>query len=125
MIETIIKGTVESCDIVNIWSNSINLRRLLKSQDDVYLDELYLLSLIAVINRERPAMLKDLNEHFNILSYKRDKMMNNLLGRGFVKDDREGKADHFRAHKYVVTPLGEQLLIKYQKVMLKLCDGQR
>jgi hypothetical protein len=123
LIETIVKKEVIISDIVNIWANSISLRRILKEQDDLYLDEVYLLSLIFVINRERPAMGQDFDERFNILSYKRAKMLDNLIKRGLVKDDREGKKGHFKPHKYIVTPLGEQLLIKYEKVMQKLCNG--
>jgi predicted transcriptional regulator len=109
---------------INSWGNMITLRRKLMKDDELYLDELFLLSLIYSINRDKPAVDTDLRERFNILSYQRIKMMDNLTVKGYVKDDRPKKG-HFKPHKYIVTPLGEQLLIKYEKVMQRLCEGSK
>jgi predicted transcriptional regulator len=118
---------VENCNLINHWSHSITIMRKLKKEDELYLDELFLLSLFYRIYRDKGGYVNqaEIMREFNILSYKREKMTANLITRGYIKNDQEGKRGHFKPHKYIVTPLGEQLLIKYEKVMVKLCEGSK
>jgi hypothetical protein len=46
MITNIAKKELKDCEIVNYWANTIPIMRMLKKEDDLYLDELFLLSLI-------------------------------------------------------------------------------
>jgi DNA-binding MarR family transcriptional regulator len=122
MIAKVAKKDLKDCEIINYWANAIVIRRQLMKEDGLYLDEVYLLSLIYVLNKKGPAKQTDLRERFNILSYQRDKMLNNLLSRGFIKNDIEGPSKAPRPHRIVVSSLGEQLLIKYEKSLRKLCS---
>jgi predicted transcriptional regulator len=114
-----------SYQIGKTWSHSIELMRLLKKEDDLYLDELYLLSTIqeVFIETGKPCNQQRLVERFNILSYKRDKMLDNLVKRGYVNNDMEGPRQHYKPFKLVLTSKGDQLLIKYKKAMERLCNG--
>jgi predicted transcriptional regulator len=121
------KGQIDY-KLVNYWSNSIKLMRMLKKEDDLYLDEFYLLSLVYRIftNKGSTVTQEEIVKEFNILSYKREKMVLNLISRGYIKDDQEEmKRGHFKPHKYTVTPLGEQILIKYQRAMVQFCEGSK
>lgn len=123
----IAKKELNNCEIVNIWANTVTLMRELKKQDDLFLDELYLLSLIykIVLDKGKPANQQNISDRFNILSYRRDKMLDNLISRGYVKNDMEGPRGHFKPFRLIVSPLGEQLLIKYERAMRKLCEGEK
>jgi hypothetical protein len=116
---------VNNCEIVNIWSHSIELMRLLKKEENLYLDELYLIACIhqVLLDTGKPCNVQRLRERFNVMTYRREIMLNNLIKRGFVNNDMEGPRGHYRPFKLIVTTSGEQLLIKYKKAMEKLCNG--
>lgn len=115
---------VNNYDLVNIWSHSIELMRFLKKEDNLYLDELFLLCCIKQVGIDtgKHCNVQRLNERFNILSYRRDKMLANLMKRGYVNNDMIGERRRYKPFKLVVTALGEQLIIKYIKAMEKLCN---
>lgn len=121
------KKELKDCESVKIWANSIPIMRLLKKDDDMYLNELFLLSLIFRLTQDlgRPITKTEVIDNFNVLSYNRDKMMNKLLSRGLIKNDMEGPRKAGNVFKLIVSPLGEQLLIKYERAMRRLCEGEK
>jgi predicted transcriptional regulator len=121
-----IKG-VKDCEFVNYWANVIPLRRLLMQEDDLFIDELHLLAYIYKLSVDtgKPILKSQLVKGFNILSYKRDKMLQRLLDKGFLTNDRKGDTSKVSGFKLILSPLGEQLLIKYEKAMRKLCEGSK
>lgn len=125
MIKNLSKKSLKDCEIINYWAHSIPLMRLLKKDEDLYLDELFLLSHIFTVTNKlgRPAKQIEVTRGFNILSYKRDKMLLNLLKRGFIKNDMIGPSTKNKAFQYILSTTGEQLLIKYNKAMIKLING--
>jgi predicted transcriptional regulator len=114
-----IKNITESDNsaILNTWANSINIRRVLMKEDDLYIDELHLLAFILVLGKKKRVGIIDLMEGFNILSYKREQMVEKLTSKGYLRDDRQGKF-----HNYVLTIAGEQLIMKYKKLMERFCE---
>lgn len=121
------KNGLNDCQTIKIWAKSIPLMRKLMQEDELYLDELFLLSLIYTLSASlsRPLTKTEVINEFNVLSYKRDKMLLNLIGRGLVNNDIEGPRAAGNTFKLIVSPLGEQLLIKYNKAMIKLCEGDK
>lgn len=119
------KKGLEHCESVKMWAYSVPIMRQLMKEDQLFLDELFLLSLVyrLVINKGFPITKTEVIDNFNVLSYKRDKMINNLISRGLLKNDIEGARKAGNTFKLIVSPLGEQLLIKYNKAMIKLCEG--
>lgn len=113
------------CDIVNIWSHSVEIMRLLKKEDGLYLDELYMLSCIKQIGIEtgKPCNREKLRNRLNVLSYRFVLMLDNLVKRGLVNNDMDGPRQHYKPYKLVLTTSGDQLLIKYRKAMERLCNG--
>lgn len=116
---------LKDCEFINYLAYSVPIMRKLKKEDDLYLDELFLLGLIykLVIKKGKPVNQLNVSQVFNILSYKRDKMLANLTTRGYVNNDMQGDRGHFKPLRLSVSPLGEQLLIKYKKAMERLCEG--
>lgn len=121
------KKSLKDCEIVNQWANMIALRRLMMKDEGLYMDEVFLVATIyrLVLNTGKPVKKSDLVKGFNILSYKRDKMLTRLLGMGFINNDRQGPAMRCNGFRLIVSPLGEQLLIKYEKAMRRLCEGDK
>jgi hypothetical protein len=115
---------VNNCDVVNIWAHSIELRRILKKEEGLYLDELYLLACIRQIGIEtgKPCNIERLKVRFNILSFRRETMIQNLISKGYLNNELIGARQHYKPHKLVLTTSGEQLLIKYKKAMERLCN---
>jgi hypothetical protein len=127
MVTNIAKKGLESCETVNIWAYSVPLMRFLYKEDNLYLDELFLLSLVYQLSMKagRPITKQEVIDSFPMLSYKRDKMLLNLVNRGFINNLREGPRKHGNGFRLVLSPAGEMLLIKYDKVMRKLCEGEK
>jgi DNA-binding MarR family transcriptional regulator len=117
---------VESSNIIKNWAYSIQLMKKLYKEDNLYLDELYLLSLIFQMNQDkgRAVTRTEVGEQFNVLSYKFRKMVDNLISRGLVHRD-PGIVRRFPGFRLTVTPLGEQILIKYQRAMVQFCEGSK
>jgi len=118
---------LKHCEFIKIGANVVVLRRLLMSESGLYSDEFFLLCLIYQLSNElgRPVRKQEMIDRFNILSYKRDKMLLNLFNKGLINNDREAGAGPTAGFKLTVTPQGEQLLIKYNKVMQGLCEGEK
>ncbi len=114
-----------SYDITNVWAHSVELMRLLKKEDDLYLDELYMLSAIKQIGNEigKPCNREKLRDRIRVLSYRFKLMLDNLINRGYVNNDMIGPRQHYKPYKLVLTAKGDQLLIKYKKAMERLCNG--
>jgi hypothetical protein len=93
-------------------------------EDSMYLNELFLLSLVYRLNvvTSGPVNQKQVNDRYNILSYKFRKMMKKLMDTGLVNNEMKGPRGHFKPLQLVVSPLGEQLLIKYDKALRRLCE---
>lgn len=123
MIANIAKKELKDCEIVNYWANTIPIMRMLKKEDDLYLDELFLLSLIYRLYIEKGSHIRisAINRAFNVLSYKREKMIANLMNRGYIAHSGPERGFN-QAYRIVVTALGEQLLIKYEKALRRLCN---
>jgi predicted transcriptional regulator len=119
------KNSLIHCDIVKVWANSIPLMRLLMKEDNLYLDELFLLYLINRLCNEsgRPITKTEVIDNFPMLSYKRNRMLDSLLSKGLINNLREGPRKHGNGFRLVLTSKGEQLLIKYKKAMERLCNG--
>jgi predicted DNA-binding transcriptional regulator len=93
-------------------------------EDGLYLDELFLLSLIFRLNQEKcgPVSQLEVNRGFNILSYRFRSMVQNLITRGLVNNDIIGPRRIGNKYRLILSPLGEQLLIKYDKELIRLCN---
>jgi predicted DNA-binding transcriptional regulator len=118
--------SLDHCDIVKYWANTIEIMRILKREEDLYLDELFLIACIyrITVNKGRGAKYNEIEKGFNIMSYKRKYMLENITKRGFIKNDAEGlKNGSGMVYKIVLTPLGEQILNKYRKLLVKLIEG--
>ena len=116
---------INDCDIVKYWANTIEVMRKLKREDDLYLDELYLIACIYRITfkKGRGAKYNEIEKGFNIMSYRRSYMMENVKKRGFIVNEAEGLSNGSgKVYKIVVTALGEQLLNKYRKLLVKLVE---
>jgi predicted transcriptional regulator len=127
IIEKTSKKGLKNSEIVKVWANSVKVMRILMKENNLYLDELYLLSLIYRLTEDtgRPITKQEIIDNFNVLSFKRDKMLDNLFTKGYICNLREGPRKHGNGFRLSLTPLGEQLLIKYEKVMQRLCDGSK
>jgi predicted transcriptional regulator len=121
----IVKDELKDCQTIKNWAYSVQIMQKLMKEDNMYLNELFLLSLIYTLTVKygRPVNQVEVTSEFNILSYSFRKMLKRLLDWGFIKNDRIGAKVAFNPLQLSVTPLGEQLLIKYEKVMQKLCNG--
>jgi hypothetical protein len=123
MITESTKKSLKDCDIVNIWAHSVPLMRQLMKDDGLYLDELFLLSTVyrLVSAKGKAVAQRDIFSNFNILSYKREVMIKNLIKRGYL-DNNGGVKGAFQAYSFNITIAGEQLLLKYRKILEKLCN---
>lgn len=116
---------LNNCDFIKSWAYSIQIMQRLMKEEQLYLNELFLLSLVFRLNKVfgRPVNQSEVNKQYNILSYKFRKMLQKLIDMGYIRNDMEGHRGHFKPLQLSVTPLGEQLLNKYRKFLLKLVEG--
>ena len=93
-------------------------------EDSLYINELSMLCLVYRLNEDKGRTITktELIENFNILSYNRDKMINNLISRGLLVNNIEGPRKMGNKFYLSISPKGEQLIVKYIKAMNKLCN---
>lgn len=106
---------------IAIWALNIKLSKALKAGSDLYLSDLYMLSAVFIETDKlgTPLSKEDLHKVYPSVFWQLDKSLDRLIGLGYIDDLRQaGK----RYRKLTLTPRGEQILMKYEKIMSQMID---
>ncbi len=113
--------------ILDNWAYLVPVKRLLMKEESLYLDDVLMLS--AIHNRSkflgRPVKKQEIQEFHNIISYRLVRTIERLLERGMITNERKAIKGANSGYNLILCPKGEQLLIKYEKVMSRLIEGEK
>lgn len=118
----------DNYEYYKIWAKTVKMVQLLRHKDKMFLYEFLLIATIKELNdnKLRPVRWAELFASFPTYRTTYDRALKTVIGKGLI-DNLELSNSKIpgrkRPFKLVVSPLGELLLKKYERVMEGLIKG--
>lgn len=115
---------LENNQTIKIWANDRALSRQLMKNETLYSEDIHVMSalLLETHSKGRPIDKKEFMAIFSMMEFKLDKTLSRLISKGLVVNDINYTGKRGESFKLSLTIAGEQLLIKYEKILKKMIN---